>query len=73
MADTFDPYREALVVETTTEWPEECDDIDPRERMRLELLLHEEPQEAAHLQYIRTHTGFCRHIVVTPEDLQRVQ
>ncbi len=24
MADKFDPYREALVVETATVWPEDC-------------------------------------------------
>ena len=27
------------------------------------------PQEAAQLEYVRTHTGFCRRIVVTPEDI----
>jgi hypothetical protein len=72
MADKFDPYREALVVETTTEWPEEYQELDPYRRARLEQLLHENPSEAAHLEYIRTHTGFCRHIVVTPEDYERV-
>ena len=72
MADKFDPYREALVMETATHWPEEYDDMDPRERARLEALLHENPAEAAHLEYVRTHTGFCRHIYVTAEDLERV-
>jgi hypothetical protein len=71
MPDKFDPYREALVVETATVWPEEYD-LDPRERAQLELRLHEKPAEAAQLEYIRTHTGFCRQIVVTPEDYQRV-
>lgn len=71
MADKFDPYREALVMETSTVWPEEYD-LDPRERVRLELALHEKPAEASNLEYIRTHTGFCRQIVVTPEDYQRV-
>jgi hypothetical protein len=71
MSDKFDPYREALVVETSTVWPEE-NDMDPGERMQLEQRLHEHPEEAAHLQYIRTHTGFCRQIVVTPDDVQRV-
>jgi len=71
MPDKFDPYREALVVETLTVWPTEYD-LDPRERLLLELRLHEKPAEAAQLEYIRTHTGFCRQIVVTPEDYQRV-
>ena len=72
MPDKFDPYREALVMETTTVWPEEYD-LEPRKRAQLELRLHEKPEEAANLEYIRTHTGFCRQIVVTPEDFQRVK
>jgi hypothetical protein len=71
MADKFDPYREALVMETETEWPEETD-LDPRRQAELESLLHEQPEEAAVLEYVRTHTGFCRRIVVTDDDLQRV-
>lgn len=71
MPDTFDPYREALVMETSTVWPEEYE-LEPRQRVELEQLLHEKPAEAAHLEYIRTHTGFCRQIVVTPDDFQRV-
>jgi len=72
MADKFDPYREALVMETQTEWPEEFDDLDPREKARLEMLLHDQPDQATELEYIRTHTGFCRRLVVADEDLQRV-
>jgi len=71
MADKFDPYREALIVEKTTVWPEETD-LDPRRQAELELLLHASPEEASQLEYVRTHTGFCRQIVVTDEDLQRV-
>ncbi len=71
MADKFDPYRESLVVECATEWPEDYE-ADPRTRVRLEALLHESPDEAAELEYVRTHTGFCRRIVVTPEDLERI-
>ena len=29
MADKFDPYREALIVEVETQWPEEYDDWEP--------------------------------------------
>ncbi len=71
MADTFDAYREALVVETTTVWPADTE-LDPRQRMQIEAMLHAHPEEAAHLEYIRVHTGFCRQIIVTDEDLQRV-
>jgi hypothetical protein len=72
MADKFDPYREALIVEVETHWPEEYDDWEPGERARVERLLHQNPDKAAQLEYVRTHTGFCRRIVVTPEDIARV-
>ena len=71
MADKFDPYREALIVETTTVWPEGSE-LDPYRRVELEALLHASPEEASHLEYVRTHTGFCRQITVTDEDLERV-
>jgi hypothetical protein len=72
MPDTFDPYREALVMETETVWPDDYAALPPADRSRISLRLHEKPAEAAHLEYIRVHTGFCRRIVVTPEDVQRV-
>jgi hypothetical protein len=71
MADKFDPYREALVVETVTIWPDDTE-LDSRQRFQLEAVLHAQPQEAAHLEYERVHTGFRRKIVVTDDDLQRV-
>jgi hypothetical protein len=69
----FDPYREALVVETATIWPDGLPALDPARRERIERQLHAEPQRAAGLEYVRLHTGFCRQITVTPEDLQRIQ
>jgi hypothetical protein len=71
MPDTFDPYREALVVETETEWPDELAETPAAERARISLALHSAPADAAHLEYVRTHTGFCRRIVVTPDDVAR--
>ena len=73
MANEHDAYREALVMEETTIWPEEFDDVDPDERSRLEKMLHASPDEAEDLTYHRTHTGFCREITVTEADLQRVR
>jgi len=73
MADKFDPYREALVMETETQWPEQYDDWEPERRTKLARKLHANPAEASQLEYVRTHTGFCRRIVVTPEDIQRLQ
>ncbi|HEX4412643.1 MAG TPA: hypothetical protein VH107_03375 [Lacipirellulaceae bacterium] len=72
MADQFDPYREALIVEVETQWPEEYDDWEPAERARVERLLHQSPDQADQLEYVRTHSGFCRRIVVTPDDIARV-
>lgn len=70
MADTFDPYREALVVETSTVWPTDCD-LDQARRYQLACALHANPQDAAHLEYTRIHSGFCRTIHVTAADIER--
>jgi hypothetical protein len=72
MANEFDPYREALIVENVTIWPDEYDDWSLPDRQRIETILHSEPQQATQLDYVRQHTGFCRQITVTPADLDRV-
>lgn len=72
MGNQFDPYREALVLEQVTTWPDEYDDWDSADKARIEQLLHAAPQEAAELEYDRQHSGFARIITVTPEDIQRV-
>jgi hypothetical protein len=73
MADTFDPYREALIVESETIWPEDLAGVSAEQRRQIEQRLHADPEHAGHLEYVRLHAGFCRRITVTPEDLQRVQ
>jgi hypothetical protein len=72
LANAFDPYREALVVEQHTTWPAECEDWSPADKARVEDLLHAGPAEAAELDYVRQHTGFARVITVTQADLDRV-
>ncbi len=72
MSNEFDPYREALVIETATVWSDEYDDWEPADRQRVEALLHAEPAQASEMEYIRMHTGFLRQITVTPADLQRL-
>lgn len=72
MANAFDPYREALVVERQTIWPAECEDWSSADRARAEERLHAAPAEAADLDYVRQHTGFARVITVTMADLDRV-
>jgi hypothetical protein len=73
MPDNFDPYREALVMETKTLWPDEYDTMDWSEKQRLAGALHGDPQHASQLEYLRTHTGFCRQITVTEDDVQRLK
>ena len=72
MPDTFDPYREALIMETTTVWPDESDEMEPAEKTRISRALHDDPESCAQIDYVRVHTGFCRQITVTSEDIQRV-
>ena len=72
MPNAFDPYREALVVEQQTVWPEEYDDWSATDRQRVEALLHATAEDAAELEDVRQHTGFARLITVTAADLERV-
>ena len=72
MADKLDPYREAIVVETNTIWPEVYDELEPTEKARIAEALHADPASCAKLEYVRMHTGFCRQITVTEEDVDRV-
>jgi hypothetical protein len=71
MPDKFDPYREALIVETVTVWPDEYAHLTAEEKARMEAALHAEP-EACQVTYERMHTGFTRIITVTEADVQRV-
>ena len=47
MANSFDPYREALVVENQTIWPADCEDWSTADKARVERVLHASPQVAA--------------------------
>jgi len=75
MPDKFDPYREALVVETNTIWPPEFSHVlaDAAQRTRVEESLHADAAQAAHLEYVRLATGFCRQITVTEADVERLR
>lgn len=72
MPDKFDPYRDALVVEERTIWSEVSTDLSDDRRRELERKLHADPAACGHLDYVRLHTGFCRQITVTDEDLSRL-
>jgi hypothetical protein len=72
MSNTYDPYREALVVEQQTVWPAELAEApsSDTERRRIESRLHSNPATASDLAYIRLHAGFIRKITVTTADLE---
>ena len=71
MGEPFDPYRDALVVEEKTLWPNEFSELSAEEKGRIESRLHRDAAKAAELAYIRLHAGFCRQITVTEGDIQR--
>ncbi len=73
MADKFDRYREALVVETATVWPDENDGLAVSQRGKIEQKLHADAAACSQLEYIRLPTGFCRKITVTDDDIKRVK
>ena len=72
MADKFDPYREALIVEVETQWPEEYDDWEPGERARVERLLHQTPEQARSWSTCERTRVSAGGFVVTPDDIARV-
>jgi hypothetical protein len=72
MSNEFDPYREALVMELVTHWPEDYDAWDAVTKRKIEESLHAKPQDAHELVYVRQHSGFSREITITPDDLARV-
>ena len=72
MADTFDPYRESLIIETDTVWSPEFNHLSPAEKAGIEQKLHAAPDKCSNLTYVRVHTGFCRTITVTQADFNRI-
>lgn len=75
MANTFDPYREALVIETLTVWPEGLpgEPLADSARRRIEEQLHADPSQTAELEYVRLAAGFIRRITVTAADIERLK
>ena len=68
MPDKFDPYREALVMETITIWSDEYSDLDSDERRRIEEALHGDAESCGHLEYLRPQLSIpCPRIVATQE------
>ncbi len=72
MGEAFDPYREALVVEEKTVWPEELAELANEEKARVEKALHADAATTTELDYVRLHAGFCRTITVAQADVDRI-
>lgn len=69
---SYDPRREALVMETRTQWAPELKDLAESDKEWLARAVHEQPAKAAHVDYERSHTGFIREILVTVGDVERL-
>jgi len=69
----FDRRLETLIVETRTIWGAELPALSESDQKRIAQLLHQNPGQAARLNYERTHTGFIREITVTAADLERLE
>ncbi|MCA9036125.1 MAG: hypothetical protein KDA91_13405 [Planctomycetaceae bacterium] len=68
----FDSRIDALVVETRTSWDPSVGDLPPQDRQWVAHTIHQNPSIARNIEYIRTHSGFIRHITVTVEDIQQL-
>ncbi len=68
----YDPRLESLVMETLTLWDSEIGDLSAEDKAWLADAVHRTPQNAAKVEYERSHTGFVRKITVTLADIERL-
>jgi hypothetical protein len=68
----FDRRVDSIVAELRTVWSPEVPDLPAERRRQIARWLHSHADQAARVVYDRTHTGFCRTITVTAEDVERV-
>ncbi len=71
-ANPWNPYLEALVIESETIWPDDLNPMNPADRQRISAQLHSDPAKAENLEYVRLYTGFSRRITVTAGDVARL-
>ena len=70
--DHYDRRVETLVMERRTVFGDDLADLSEEDRRWLAETLHAEPHRAAKVSYERQHTGFCRTIVATRSDVERL-
>ena len=68
----YDPRVDSLVMETLTDWADEVGELSDEDRAYLSKAVHATPQNAAIIEYTRSHTGFTRTITVTLADIERL-
>jgi hypothetical protein len=68
----FDRRLESLVMETRTLWDPQVGNLSPEDRTWLAEEVHKHPEQAAKINYERSHTGFTREITVTVADIERI-
>lgn len=68
----YDERRETLVMERKTSFAAGVN-VPDGEKARVIDALHRNPQAAKKLDYIRSPTGFIRHITVTQEDVDSLK
>lgn len=70
--DHYDRKMEILVMERRTIFAADLAELSDEDRHWLAEALHAEPHKAAQVSYERQHTGFCRQIVATRKDVERL-
>lgn len=70
--DHFDRRLETLVMEEHTVFDDELRELSEDDHRWLAASLHAEPHRAAIVRYVRHHTGFCREIHATRQDVERL-
>ena len=70
--DHYDRRLETLVMEQRTVFGDELAELSDDDRRWLAEALHVEPHRAANVRYERQHTGFCREILASRADVERL-
>jgi hypothetical protein len=70
--DKYDPRVDALAMETETLWDPSVGALSEEDKSWLAYAVHQHPEQAAKVEYFRSHTGFTRRITVTVPDIERL-
>lgn len=70
--DHFDRRLETLVMEESTVFDDGLRELTDDDQRWLAAALHARPHRAATVRYVRHHTGFCREIHATGQDVERL-